>query len=586
MTKFRDLNPDVFVGGGHFNDAILFVNAAEELGFSPKGMVITVGPSNPEFPQEMGVLAEDIIGPTQWEATMSWDGPYFGTPQDYAARYTARWGESPTYQAAESTASGLAIQAAIENAGTLDMDAVRQALYDLDIMTFYGPINFDETGKNVGKPMGAIQIQAGEINVVAPAEAAVADLVYPMTPWADRSDAMLADGSDSADMAMEAMSCDSGNTIKIGAAVSESGKYAREGQDVRQGYDLWADFVNNTYGGIKVQGVCHNVEIIYYDDESDPDTGANLTERLISEDGVDFLLGPYSSAMTASSSAIAEKYGMIMVEGNGSSESLFERGFQNLFAVLTPAGNYTQSALESLAAQGAKTVVIAYEDTAFPTSVALGAEKWATEYGMEVLAVETYPINVTDVSAIMTKFRDLNPDVFVGGGHFNDAILFVNAAEELGFSPKGMVITVGPSNPEFPQEMGVLANDIIGPTQWEATMSWDGPYFGTPQDYDKLYQAMWGESPTYQAAESTASGLAIMAAIESADSLDMDAVRQALYDLDIMTFYGPINFDETGKNVGKPMGAIQIQDGVINVVAPAEAAVADLIYPLKPWSER
>jgi branched-chain amino acid transport system substrate-binding protein len=344
--------------------------------------------------------------------------------------------------------------------------------------------------------------------------------------------------------------------------------------------------VNNEHGGIKVGNDCYNVEIKYYDDEGDPDTAANLVERLITEDEVNYLLGPYSSGLTMSTSAIAEKYNVIMVEGNGSSETIFERGFKNIFAVLTPAGNYTQSALKSLADQGAKTVVIAYEDTAFPTSVALGAQKWAEEYGYEILAVETYPIDVADVTAIMTKFRDLNPDVFVGGGHFNDALLFVRASQELGFNPKGMVITVGPSNPDFITEVGSAANYIIGPTQWEASMSWDGPYLGTPEEYNQRYIDMWGEAPTYQAAESTATALSLMAAIEAAGTLDMDAVRQALYDLDIMTFYGPINFDETGKNVGKPMGAIQIQDGEILVVAPAEAAVADLLYPMPTWEDR
>ncbi|MEM7800053.1 MAG: amino acid ABC transporter substrate-binding protein [Chloroflexota bacterium] len=589
MTKFRDLDPDVFVGGGHFNDALLFVAAAEELDFNPQGMVITVGPSNPQFVEEVGGMAEYIIGPTQWERTMSWEGPYFGSAATYGDIYEARWNESPTYQAAESTAAGLAIMAAIENAGSLEMDDVRSALRELDIETFYGPIKFDETGKNIGKPMGAIQVQDGAINVIAPEAAAIAPLAYPMAPFSDASRnagmGMMEEGHSEENEATSA-ACDSGKVLKIGAAISESGKYAREGEDVRQGYALWEDFVNNDYGGIKVQGECYNVEIIYYDDESDPDTGANLTEKLITEDEVDFLLGPYSSSMTAAASAIAEKYGMIMVEGNGSSESLFERGFQNLFAVLTPAGNYTQSSLEILAAEGAKTVVIAYEDTAFPTSVGEGAVKWAEEYGMEVLAVETYPKDVADVSAIMTKFRDLDPDVFVGGGHFNDALLFVAAAEELDFNPQGMVITVGPSNPQFVEEVGPMANDIIGPTQWERTMSWEGPYFGGAEAYAQLYETMWEEAPTYQAAESTAAGLAIMAAIENADSLEMDAVRTALQTLDIETFYGPINFDETGKNIGKPMGAIQVQEGEINVIAPEPAAVAPLLYPLTPWSER
>ncbi|MCP4416460.1 MAG: amino acid ABC transporter substrate-binding protein [Chloroflexi bacterium] len=375
-------------------------------------------------------------------------------------------------------------------------------------------------------------------------------------------------------------------TIVLGAAVSETGKYAREGKDTQQGYDTWVNWVNNEYGGINVGGERYQVEIVYYDDEGDPDTAANLVERLITEDEVDFLLGPYSSGLTMSTSAIAEKYGMIMVEGNGASESIFERGFQNIFAVLTPAGNYTQSALKLLADQGATTVVIAYEDTAFPTSVGEGAVRWAEEYGLDVLAVETYPKDVADVSAIMTKFRDLDPDIFVGGGHFNDALLFVNAAEELGFSPDAMVITVGPSNPDFAAEVGDSANYIVGPTQWEASMSWEDEHFGTAAEFAARYEGLWGEPPTYQAAESTATALALHLAIENAGSTEMDAVRQALFDLDVITFYGPINFDETGKNASKPMGAVQIQDGSILVIAPEGAAVTDLQFPMPAWEDR
>ncbi len=394
--------------------------------------------------------------------------------------------------------------------------------------------------------------------------------------------------SDGGEQTSEAAVSDNGcvGTIKLGAAVSETGKYAREGKDTRQGYNTWLDWVNKEYGGVKVGGDCYNVEIVYYDDEGDPDTAANLAEKLITDDEVDFLLGPYSSGLTMAASAISEKYNKIMIEGNGASESLFERGFKNLFAVLTPAGNYTQSALKALADQGATSVVIAYEDTAFPSSVGAGAQKWAEEYGLEILGVETYPKDVADVSAIMTKFRDMEPDVFVGGGHFNDALLFVRAAQELGFSPKAMVITVGPSNPKFVEEVGDAANYIIGPTQWEATMSYQDDYFGSAADYAARYEGMWGEPPTYQAAESTATALALQLAIEAAGSLDSDAVRQALNDLDVMTFYGPINFDETGKNAGKPMGAIQIQAGAINVVAPADAAVSELEYPMPAWDER
>ena len=379
---------------------------------------------------------------------------------------------------------------------------------------------------------------------------------------------------------------DTEKIIYLGAAVSETGKFSREGKDTRQGYRVWLDWVNNEYGGIKVGDERYKVELIMYDDEGDPDTAARLVEKLINEDRVDFLLGPYSSFLTQSASAIAEKYNKIMIEGNGAAEPLFERGFQNLFAVLTPAVNYTRSALQLLSEQGARTVVIAYEDTAFPTSVADGAQRWAEEYGLEVLGVETYPVNVADVSAIMAKFKELEPDIFIGGGHFNDAVLFIRAAKELDFNPKAMVITVGPSNPKLIEEVGADSEFVIGPTQWEASMSYADEYFGTAAEYAARYENLWGEPPTYQAAESTATALALHIAIEQAASIETDAVRASLRNLDVVTFYGPISFDEKGRNAAKPMGAIQIQDGEILVVAPTNAAVAELNYPAPAWKDR
>ena len=381
-------------------------------------------------------------------------------------------------------------------------------------------------------------------------------------------------------------SSESANIIRLGAAISETGKFAREGKDTRQGYNLWRDWVNEEYGGIKVGDRRYQVEIVYYDDEGNPDTVTRLVEKLIAEDEVSFLLAPYSSSLTKSAIAIAEKYDKIIVSGGAAADSLFTRGFKNLFSVLTPASDYTSSTLKALSQAGAKTVVIAHEDTPFPTSVAEGAKKWAQQQGMKVLAVETYPRDVADVSAIMSKFKALNPDVFVGGGHFNDALLFVRSAKELNFSPKAMVITVGPSNPQFVAEMGKDANYIFGPTQWESTMDHKGKHFSRPFQYAQRYQTKWGEPATYQAAGATAAALALQLAIEKAGSLETEAVRQAMKELDAVTFFGAINFEETGKNTAKPMGSIQILDGQIKVVAPQEAAVAELTYPMPAWKER
>ncbi len=374
--------------------------------------------------------------------------------------------------------------------------------------------------------------------------------------------------------------------IRIGSAVSETGRYAEEGNHTREGYLLWEDWVNNERGGIDVGGELHKVELIMYDDQSDPDTTARLVAQLIDEDEVDFLLGPYSSTLTQSAIRVADARSVILVEGTGASETLFNQSYENLFAVLTPAGNYTESALRALSARGAKSVVIAYADAIFPASVAEGAQQWAEQYGLEVLAVEAYPQDVTDVSEMVSVFKDLNPDLFVVGGYFDDAVLFVRAAKALDFNPKATLMTVGPTDPGLIERVGADADYLMGPTQWDPSMSYTGKYFGSAFDYADRYREQWGKTPTYQAASATAAALALHLAIETADSLDADAVRTALRNLDAATFYGPITFDPTGKNATKPMGTIQIQNGEMLLVAPANAAVAGIIYPAPSWKDR
>ena len=374
--------------------------------------------------------------------------------------------------------------------------------------------------------------------------------------------------------------------VKIGVAVSETGRYEEEGEHTRRGYLLWEEWVNDEQGGIRIGDQLYKVELIMYDDRSDPGTNAELVEKLISEDEVDFLLGPYSSTLTKSAIEVADAQGIIMVEGAGASESLFNQSYTNLFAVLTPAGNYTQSALEALADKGAKTVAVAYADVLFPASVAEGARRWATEYGMEMLDVVAYPQGITDVTSILEQFKDAPPDVFIGCGYFSDTVLFVKTAKELGFSPKAMVLTVGPTDPELVREVGADANYLIGPTQWEASMSYKGDYFGSASEYSERFKARWGTPPAYQSASATAAALALHLAIEDAGALDADAVRASLHDLDVSTFYGRIKFDSTGKNVSRQMGAVQIHNQEAAVVAPGAAAVADLTYPAPRWEDR
>ena len=124
------------------------------------------------------------------------------------------------------------------------------------------------------------------------------------------------------------------DTIVLGSAISITGKYSQEGKNARDGYDFAVKKINDA-GGVKINGKTYRLEIKYYDDESTPARTAQLLERLINQDGVKFVLGPYGSGPTKAAAPVTEKYRIPMVEAEGASRSLFTQGYRYLFAVLS-----------------------------------------------------------------------------------------------------------------------------------------------------------------------------------------------------------------------------------------------------------
>ncbi|TFV61902.1 hypothetical protein E4P41_08965 [Geodermatophilus sp. DF01-2] len=368
--------------------------------------------------------------------------------------------------------------------------------------------------------------------------------------------------------------------IRIGAAIAETGKYSVEGRGLRNGYDMWVDMVNEQ-GGIDVCGTKRPVEMVYYDDQSSPEAAAQLTERLISEDDVDFLFGPYSSGLTMATSAIAERHGVINMSGGGASEDIFNRGFKYVFGLATPTEDYTAATLEALQAAGAETIGVVHIDDAPMTSVAEGTQATADELGMEIVAFETVP-QEADYTAAVQRVAQADPDVFVGAGAFQSALNFTRVAEQLAFRPDYMVLVNGPADPQFIEELGASAEGIIGPTQWHRSAPFEGPFFGTAEEYAALYEEKYGSEPPYVATMGTGSGVALQLAIEEACSTDSDEVRQALLDMETETVLGPVDFTETGINENKPMPGIQIQNGQTVVVAPLPD---DATWQLQKYSE-
>ena len=162
------------------------------------------------------------------------------------------------------------------------------------------------------------------------------------------------------------------NTIVFGAALAATGRDAREGVLTKEGYDFWKDYVN-AHGGIKVGGKTYKVDIKYADDETNPQTAARLIEKFIAQDHVNFILGPYGSAASASAASVVERLKVPMVEGNGSAEKIFSQGFKYTFAVLSPARRYLEGIIELALHEKVKpktVIIFATEPFRFPSTPA------------------------------------------------------------------------------------------------------------------------------------------------------------------------------------------------------------------------
>ena len=141
------------------------------------------------------------------------------------------------------------------------------------------------------------------------------------------------------------------DVIVLGAAVSLTGKYALNGTNTKNGYELAVHKINDK-GGVKHRRPSYKLVVRYYDDEFTPARGTELAERLIKQDGVKFMLGPYSSGLTKAILPVVEKYKVPMVEGNGSARELFTKGYRYIFAVLSTSDQYLTPAID-LAAEHA-----------------------------------------------------------------------------------------------------------------------------------------------------------------------------------------------------------------------------------------
>jgi branched-chain amino acid transport system substrate-binding protein len=292
-------------------------------------------------------------------------------------------------------------------------------------------------------------------------------------------------------------------------------------------------------------------------------------------------MGPYSSPITNAASTVSEKYKKVMMASLAATTSIWERGYKYLFMAVSPAEVYLEGLVELAVERGLKTIAVINEDTLFSKAAAKGTIELAKQKGMQVVFHEAYPKGTIDFTAILIKIKVLNPDVLAAGSYFDDAVATTRQMKELDVNPRMYGVTVGGDLPEFYQLLGKTAEFVYGSSQWEKHLPFPGI-----KDFVTNYEKMWNREPVYHSAAAYGACQIFGDAIERANSLESDKIREQLLKLKTTTAFGEYAVDERGFQIAHKMVVHQWQNGKKVTVWPANVSDGKPAYPTPPWNSR
>jgi branched-chain amino acid transport system substrate-binding protein len=366
--------------------------------------------------------------------------------------------------------------------------------------------------------------------------------------------------------------------VLVGGAISQTGQYAEPAGRQVNSIKLWVDEVNGR-GGL----LGHKVALRLLDDKSDIQTSIKLYEKLITEDKVDVLLAPYSSGITEAVANVNERYRMPFVAYGASSTPIWEKGRRYIFNIVAVAEDYQKGAIHLAKQAGVKTAAIIGQDSLFPRQAGKGARDWCQKLGIDVVLEENYPVKQTDFTALLQKIKAAGAEAVLSNSYFADSAAQLRQMRELGLNFKLYSSTIGPSLPNFPEQLGGTAEYVLGFSQWEPLPA----VLGHPgmKEFIERYEKRFGEKPNYHAGGAYAGLQVTEAAIKKAGSFDPEKVRDALASIDVASVYGRFKVDARGMNSHEGL-TFQVLRGQRRIVWPEKWAETKAELPMPEWSKR
>ena len=343
------------------------------------------------------------------------------------------------------------------------------------------------------------------------------------------------------------------------------------------GLQAWARDANTESSG--------SFDILHYDDASDPATVREVTRRLIVDDRVDILIGPYSSVLTSAAAEVAETHGKLLWNQGGASDNVCQQGYSWVVGILTPASRYLVGLLPLVRQTdpSADTVALVRAATGeFAKAVCFGVAMSARDLGFTTVLATEFSASAddfSDFSDVVDELKAAKPDVVVIVGRVHNDLRLARQLADSGMVA-GTVVAVAAGIQEFQENLDGLAERFVGPSQWEPEAAYTPDFGPTSEQVVASLRRDGHRHIDYPMAQAYAAGVVVQRCMAEAGSPDSQALREAASALEFSTFYGRFKIDgKTGLQTGRETLLVQWQSGRKMIVWPPQSAQSRLVYP-------
>jgi branched-chain amino acid transport system substrate-binding protein len=377
--------------------------------------------------------------------------------------------------------------------------------------------------------------------------------------------------------------------ILVGATLPLTGEEADNGLRYKEGYELAFELANED-GGLEIGGETVPVTLKLLDDTTDQATAVNLAERLINRDSVHVMLGTYSTALVEAQSTVAEQNKIPYVNGGGAATAIYDRGYQWIFGSLAPVELLARTQMEWIAKEqesgnvpNPAKIALLWENTSHGEDYQKGVQDFADQSGgsFEVVVDESFELDSKDFGAVLSKVKSSGADLFMADAHLPDYITMHR--QYVSSDLCHQVITYGArgSEADAAEALGQEnVNYVLSAVWWNEQLGEQG---GENEQFITAFKEKFGEDPEWYQALGYEAARALFTAIEEAGTVEPEAVRDALSNLQIPSILpsGELSFpEESGHQATYPFVVQQnLPDGSSPIVYPEDLATGKAVAP-------